>query len=111
MTKLHKKLWIGLLILTLLTPLGVILPEKFKAEGAWGEWGPEELQKLIGYVPEGLKRLADLWKAPVPDYNFGGEGASLTVQVLSYIVSGLIGILAIGLVIYVISKVIVRNGK
>ena len=76
MTKSQKKLWIGLLILSLLTPLGIILPEKFKAGGAWGEWGPEELEKLIGYVPKGLKRLADLWKAPVPDYNFGGEGAS-----------------------------------
>lgn len=58
MTKSQKKLWIGLFILTLLTPLGVILPEKFKAGGAWGEWGPEELEKLVGYVPEGLKRLA-----------------------------------------------------
>ncbi len=111
MTKSQKKLWIGLLILTLLTPLGIILPEKFKAGGAWGEWGPEELKKLIGYMPEGLKRLSDLWKAPVPDYNFGGEGASLTSQVISYIVSGLIGILAVGIVIYLISKVVVRNEK
>jgi cobalt/nickel transport protein len=111
MTKSQKKLWIGLFVLTLLTPLGVILPEKFKAGGAWGEWGPEELERLVGYVPEGLKRLADLWKAPVPDYNFGGEGASMTVQVISYIASGLIGILAVGLVIYVISKLIVRHEK
>lgn len=111
MTKSQKKLWIGLLILALLTPLGVILPEKFKAGGAWGEWGPEELKRLIGYVPEGLKRLADLWKAPVPDYHFGGEGASMAVQIISYIASGLIGILAVGLVIYVISRVIVRHEK
>jgi cobalt/nickel transport protein len=111
MTRSQKKLWIGLLILALLTPLGVILPEKFKAGGAWGEWGPEELKKLIGYVPEGLKRLADLWKAPVPDYNFGGEGASIAVQVISYIASGLIGILAVGLVIYVIARLILRHEK
>lgn len=111
MTKSQKKLWIGLLILTLLTPLGVILPEKFKAGGAWGEWGPEELGRLIGYVPKGLKRLADLWKAPVPDYNFGREGASLTTQVLSYLVSGLIGVLVVGLAIYVIAKVIFKNEK
>lgn len=111
MTKSQKKLWIGLFILALLTPIGVILPEKFKAGGAWGEWGPEELEKLIGYVPEGLKRMADLWKAPVRDYNFGGEGASMTVQVISYIASGLIGVLAVGLVIYVISKLLVRHEK
>jgi phage shock protein PspC (stress-responsive transcriptional regulator) len=47
----------------------------------------------------------------VPDYNFGGEGASMTVQVISYIASGLIGILAVGLVIYVIARLILRNEK
>ena len=111
MTKPQKKLWIGLFILTLLTPLGVILPARFKAGGAWGEWGPEELEKLVGYVPEGLKRLVDLWKAPVPDYNFGGEGASMAVQVLSYLASGLIGILAVGLVIYCLARLLVKNAK
>ena len=111
MTKSQKKLWIGLFILTLLTPLGVILPEKFKAGGAWGEWGPGELEKLVGYVPEGLKRWADLWKAPVPDYNFGGDGATMTVQVISYIASGLIGIVAVGLVIFVLSKLLFKNEK
>jgi cobalt/nickel transport protein len=111
MTKSQKKLWIGLFILGLLTPLGIILPEKFKAGGAWGEWGPEELEKLIGYAPEGLKRLSDLWKAPIPDYNFGGEGSSMTIQVISYIASGLIGILAVIFIIYVISRIIVRNEK
>jgi hypothetical protein len=111
MMKSQKKLWIGLFILALLTPLGVILPAKFKAGGAWGEWGPEELEKLIGYVPEGLKKLSDLWKAPIPDYNFGGEGASMTVQVISYVASGILGILAVAGVIYVISKLIVKNEK
>lgn len=111
MTKSQKKLWIGLFILALFTPLGVILPAKFEAGGAWGEWGPKELEKLLGYVPEGLKRLADLWKAPVREYNFGGEGVSMTVQVISYIASGLIGILAVGLVIYVISRLIIRHEK
>jgi len=111
MTKSQKKLWIGLFILTLLTPLGVILPEKFKASGSWGEWGPEELEKLLGYVPEGLKRLADLWKAPISDYTFGGENATLAVKVISYIASGILGVLAAGLLIYVISRLIVRNEK
>ena len=111
MTKSQKKLWTGLFILALLSPIGVILPDKFKAGSAWGEWGPEEIEKLIGYVPEGLKKLSELWKAPVPDYNFGGEGASMTVQVISYIASGLIGILAVGLVIYVLSRVLAKNEK
>jgi len=109
MTKSQKKLWIGLFVLAILSPLGVILPEKFKTGGAWGEWGPEELEKLIGYVPEGLKKLSGLWKAPVPDYNFGGEAASMAVKVISYVASGILGILAVAGAIYVISKLIAKK--
>jgi cobalt/nickel transport protein len=111
MTKLQKKLWIGLLILALLTPLGILLPAKFNAGEAWGEWGTDSLAKLIGYVPEGLKRLSSLWTAPLPDYGFGGEPASLTLQILSYMVSGLLGMLAVGLVMYLIIKIMENNGK
>ena len=111
MTTFQKKLWVGLLIMALLTPLGILLPEKFKAEEAWGEWGTEKLEKLLGYVPEGLKKLADLWKAPIPDYNFGGEGAPKTLQVLSYFISGLLGIGICALVVYLISRLMARHGK
>ncbi len=111
MTRFQKKLWIGLLIMALLTPLGVLLPDKFRAEEAWGEWGIDKLEKLVGYVPEGLKKLADLWKAPIPDYNFGGEGASTTLQAVSYIVSGFLGIGVCALIVFVISRFIARHGK
>jgi cobalt/nickel transport protein len=111
MTRFQKKLWIGLLIMALLTPLGVLLPEKFKAEDAWGEWGTEKLEKLIGYVPEGLRRLADFWKAPIPDYNFGGEGASLTLQAVSYIVSGLLGIGVCAFIVFLISRSMGKHGR
>ncbi len=111
MTPFQKKLWIGLLVMALLTPLGILLPEKFNAEDAWGEWGIDKLEKLLGYVPEGLKKLTDLWRAPIPDYNLGGEGASKVVQVVSYIASGLLGIVACALVVFIISRFIVRHGK
>ena len=111
MTKSRKRLWTGLVILSLFTPLGIIIPDKFNAGGAWGEWGPEELGKLVGFVPEGFKRLAGLWKAPARDYNFGGKGASMAVQVTSYIASGIIGLLVAGLLIYLIARLIVRHGK
>ena len=111
MTRFQKKLWIGLFVIALLTPLGILLPEKFNAEDAWGEWGIDRLEKLLGYVPEGLKKLTDLWRAPVPDYNFGGEGSSKTVQVFSYIASGFLGIGACALVVFIISRLIVRHGR
>ena len=111
MTTFQKKLWIGLLVMALLTPLGILLPDRFKAQGAWGEWSAEQLEKLVGYVPEGMKKLADLWKAPITDYNFGGEGASMTVQVVSYIASGLLGILACALVVFLVSRYIAKHDK
>jgi cobalt/nickel transport protein len=98
------RLVIFLLVLAILSPLGIILPEVFKAGDAWGEWGLETIQEMLGFVPEGLKRLADLWKAPVPDYNLGGEGSPLVVQVLSYILSALIGIGLVGGVIFIVVR-------
>jgi len=111
MTKFQKKLWTGLLIMALLTPLGILLPQKFNAEGAWGEWGIDKLEKLVGFVPEGLKKLTDLWKAPIAGYNFGGEGASKTLQVLSYIASGFLGIAVCVLIVFVVSRFISKHGK
>jgi hypothetical protein len=111
MTRFQKKLWIGLLVLALLTPLGVFLPERFKAEEAWGEWGTARLEKLVGYVPEGLKKIADLWKAPIPDYNFGGEEASMTVQVISYIISGILGVGICVFFVFMASRYIAKHGK
>ncbi len=111
MTRFQKKLWIGLAVMALLTPLGIYLPEKFKSGDAWGEWGADKIQELLGYVPEGLKKLSDLWKAPVPDYNFGGENAAFGVQIISYIISGIIGIAAAAVLIYLISKFLVKHEK
>lgn len=111
MTRFQKKLWIGLLVIALMTPLGVLLPEKFRAEKAWGEWGIGKLQKLLGYVPEGLRKLTDFWKAPIPDYNFGGEGASMTLRGISYFISGLLGIGICALVAYLVSRFMARHGK
>jgi cobalt/nickel transport protein len=111
MTGFQKKLWIGLLIMALLSPLGILLPERFNAEDAWGEWGTETLERLLGYVPEGLRKLADVWKAPIPDYNFGSEGASMTMQVISYIVSGILGVVLCSLTVYVLSRIFKRSEK
>jgi ABC-type spermidine/putrescine transport system permease subunit II len=107
----QKKLWLGLLIMVILTPIGIIFPERFNAGDAWGEWGTDTIEKLLGYVPEGLKRLSDIWKAPIPDYNFGGEGSSLAVAVTSYIISAVLGILAVVLAVYIISRFLIRHER
>jgi hypothetical protein len=111
MTKSQRKLWIGLFVMALLTPLGIIVPKIFNAGSAWGEWGVAKLEQLLGYAPQGLKRLSDIWKAPIPNYNLGGSDASMTVQLLSYLASGLLGILAVGLVVFVITRFVGKNDK
>ncbi len=58
---------VALGVLAALTPLGLLA-----GGAAWGEWGPEELGRLVGWVPEGLRRLAGLWRAPLPDYAVPG---------------------------------------
>ncbi len=70
--KITTKLWLGLVILIALSPLGLFLTEHFKAGAAWGEWGIDEIQKLVGYIPQGLAKLSNIWSAPFPDYAFKG---------------------------------------
>jgi cobalt/nickel transport system permease protein len=73
-----RPLWIGLGVLMVLTPLGLLA-----AGMAWGEWGVDDLQnpevraqitQASGniappeHVPEGLEKLSSIWTAPMPDY-------------------------------------------
>jgi hypothetical protein len=109
--RLEKKLWLWLFVLAVLSPLGIILPEKFGAEGAWGEWGVDALEKLVGYVPVGLKKTADIWAAPIRNYNFGGEGAILSTRIVSYIVSAFIGIVLAWIIILIISRLLFKHEK
>lgn len=37
--KTITKLWLLIIVLVILTPLGLILPAYFKSGPAWGEWG------------------------------------------------------------------------
>ena len=50
--KTFKVLVIALIVLVVLVPIGLI------ASGtAFGEWGPDELQQAVGYVPVGLQQM------------------------------------------------------
>ena len=106
------KLWLGLGVLILLSPLGLILPDHFKAGSAWGEWGSEEMQKLVGTVPQGLAKLGELWKAPMPDYAFKGwEEKGLTHLSFAYIVSAIAGVALIGLIMWIVGRCLARKGE
>ena len=108
--KTTTKFWIGLAILIILSPIGLILPDHFKAGSAWGEWGADEMQKLVGYVPEGLQKLSELWKAPMPDYAFKGwEEKGLPYLSFAYIISAIVGIGIIAIVVLAIGKLLAKK--
>ena len=103
--KITTKLWIGIGALIILSPLGLIIPEHFKAGSAWGEWGADEMQKLVGYVPKGLEKLSSLWSAPMPDYAFKGwEEKGLNHLSFAYICSAIIGIVIVVCLVLLIGK-------
>ncbi len=92
-----RPLWIGLAVLMLITPLGLLA-----TASAWGEWGPEDLknpdtrQQIAAAssniappasVPTGLEKLSSLWTAPMPDY----APKFLKSEKLGYICSAMFG--------------------
>ncbi len=105
-----RRLWIALLILALMSPFGILLPRLFHAENAWGEWSTEQLDRMLGYVPEGLRRIADVWRAPLPDYSFGSEAGAPALSI-SYIASAFIGVALVVLLCIIVSKIFIRQGK
>jgi cobalt/nickel transport protein len=105
--KTITKLWIGIAILIALSPIGLLLPEHFKAGDAWGEWGSDTIKGLVGYIPHGLKKLSSLWSAPIPDYAFKGwEKKPLASLSIAYIVSAAIGIFACVAVVFLLGKLL-----
>jgi cobalt/nickel transport system permease protein len=94
--QLSRRLSLGIVLLTMLSPLGVIMPATFHAGGAWGEWGSSELKDIAGIIPGGLARLETLWKAPLPDYILPiGPQESLLWQSLWYAICAMIGVLLV----------------
>ncbi|TFH40888.1 MAG: hypothetical protein E4G96_06655 [Chrysiogenales bacterium] len=111
MSSFQKKLMVILIVMAIVSPIGLYLPVTFNAEDAWGEWSAETIEKLVGFVPEKLLETADLWKAPIPDYNLGDDTSPFTMQALSYILSGIIGIVLCILVLFGISKLLVKKSE
>jgi cobalt/nickel transport protein len=111
LNKLQKKILIILLLLCFITPIGILLPMLFNAGDAWGEWSAQTMKDLIGYVPKGLTKYADVWEAPLPDYTVNIDDTSIVHQSGYYIVTGILGATVTYIVMLLISKLIIRNGK
>lgn len=109
--KLQKKILTVLLLLCLITPIGIFLPMLFNAGDAWGEWSAQTLKELIGYVPQGLAKYSDLWKAPILDYSMNSTDKSIVHQSGFYIVSGILGATVTYIVMLLIAGLITKNEK
>jgi len=100
-----SKFWIFIGGLIVLSPLGLLLPEHFKAGSAWGEWGADEMKDLAGYIPKGLEKFSSLWSAPIPDYAFKGwEEKPLSSLSIAYVFSAAIGVLVCAGVVFILGK-------
>lgn len=106
------KLWIGVAILALLSPLGLIIPALIDSGGAWGEWSAGELKDLIGYIPAGMEKLSRLWSSPMPDYTVPGQRPGLIGEGLGYLLTAIIGVIFTAGLAYLVAKAAVRkNGQ
>lgn len=102
MFKQHRKLWLALGALIVLSPLGLI------ASGtAFGEWGLDQLEEKSGFIPAGLAKMAGLWQhAPLPDYGIAGMDASFLQSGLGYFFSAVVGVVLVVGVISLLNKMI-----
>lgn len=105
-----KRLWIGLIALAFLSPLGLILPAKLGAGSAWGEWSAEEIKVLTGFIPAHLGRLSNLWQAPMPDYALKGQDESgLAALSISYILSAVLGVAFVCVAAFLLGGILARR--
>ncbi len=87
-----RPLWITLVVLVVLSPIGLLAPGT-----AWGEWGAEEITALgFPSIPSGMAKLSTLWSAPVPDYDLSAIGNSS----VAYILSAITGIIVVSIVVW-----------
>jgi hypothetical protein len=111
LNRLQKRILIIMILLCLITPVGILLPMFFNAGDAWGEWSAQTVKDLTGYVPGGLAKYSEVWKAPLTDYTLNSGDKSVVHQSGFYIVSGIIGATLTYIIMLIISRIIVRNEK
>ena len=99
-----KKYWYALTALIIFTPLGLL------AQGnAYGEWSGNELKSKIGYIPEGMTRFGDRWKALLPDYSIPGWNSTFYNSSLGYIFCAIVALVIILTITAIISLMININ--
>jgi hypothetical protein len=106
MDKIVRNFGIGLFILIILAPLGLLAVGE-----TFGEWSNEEIKEKLGFVPPGLEQLSSFWRAPLPDYALPGSegGESMTLSSAAYIFSAIIGVVLCGGLLYFAGRKIAKD--
>ncbi len=93
-----RGLWVGLAVLVVATPLGLLAPGT-----AWGEWNAGQLTlRGMAFIPAGLRQLENLWGAPMAGYDV----RSLGNAALGYLLSAALGILLVGLCVWLFATLV-----
>lgn len=103
MERVYRNFAIGLLILAVLAPIGLLA-----VGDTFGEWGPNELKGKIGFVPQGLEKLSGIWNAPLPDYGIPGD-ESQTGKAGTYILTAVIGIVLYSGILFFVGKKVAKD--
>ena len=89
-----KGLFYIFLLMFLLLPLGLLTDAP-----AWGEWDNEYYQKILGFIPEGIKNAK-----PIHTFmsDYGIEGLN---SIVGYYISAIVGAVIIYAIFYILAKV------
>jgi cobalt/nickel transport system permease protein len=98
-----RALWAILVVAIIAVPLGLLAPGT-----AWGEWGSDQLASLgLKFIPQGLASLEGVWGAPLADYDLPALGNAN----LGYVLSAVVGVVLIGLVVWLFSTLLTRGKR
>jgi cobalt/nickel transport protein len=90
----------------IIAPLGLIAPGF-----AYGEGSTEDVQAAFGYIPKGLHDLSTIFSAPFSGYNlpFLSDSNALWQTAIGYEISGIIGMLLLGLAVFGVTYLVRRR--
>jgi cobalt/nickel transport system permease protein len=103
-----KRVGTAFAAVAIVAPLGLIAPGF-----AYGEGTTADVHAAFGYVPKGLQDLSGVFSAPFSGYNiplpfFSHETAQLWQQGIGYEITGVIGILLVGVCIWGVAWIAAR---
>jgi len=81
---MKRRVFLLLAFLLALVPLGLLSDAP-----AWGEWDAEYFQKVLGYVPEGIRHIGSSIHLPILLSDYQLRGVS---EVAGYYLSAFVGV-------------------